>query len=67
MTTELARTDSRQSLLAKMSQQYSLDPKVFLDTIQKTVFSGAKNQEQVIALLMVLVVALMTFVFLARI
>lgn len=51
--TEVAVTGGKASLLAKFGERYSMDPKVFLDTIQKTVFKDAKNMEQVITLLMV--------------
>lgn len=50
--TELVTT-KKASLLAKFGERYSMDPKVFLDTVSKTVFREAKNMEQVITLLMV--------------
>jgi len=53
-STEVATVEPQKaSLLAKMADRASLDPKVFLDTVSKTVFKEAKNQEQVITLLMV--------------
>jgi phage recombination protein Bet len=52
-STEVAVTGGKASLLAKFGDKYSMDPKVFLDTVQKTVFKDAKNIEQVITLLMV--------------
>lgn len=51
--TDVAVTGGKASLLAKFGDKYSMDPKVFLDTVQKTVFKDAKNMEQVITLLMV--------------
>ena len=51
--TEVAVTGGKASLLAKFGEKYSMDPKVFLDTVQKTVFRDAKNMEQVVTLLMV--------------
>lgn len=52
-STEVATTDRKASLLAKFGDKYSMDPKTFLDTVQKTVFKDAKNMEQVATLLMV--------------
>lgn len=43
----------KSSLLAKFGERYSLDPQKFLETVSKTVFKDAQNQEQVITLLMV--------------
>jgi len=51
--TDVAVTGGKASLLAKFGDKYSMDPKVFLETVQKTVFKDAKNMEQVITLLMV--------------
>jgi len=49
----LATQDKKTSLLAKFGQRYSLDPRKAYDTLLKTAFADAKNEEQVIALLVV--------------
>ena len=53
MGTAVAKTDRNTSLLQKIGNRYSLDPAKVYDTLCKTAFRDAQNQEQVIALLVV--------------
>lgn len=54
MTTQaLEHAPARLSLLAKFGERYSLDPRKVYDTLCRTAFAAAQNEEQVVALLVV--------------
>lgn len=52
-STAVATKESSPSLLKRVGARYGLDPAKVYDTLCKTAFRDAKNQEQVIALLVV--------------
>lgn len=56
MTTEIAKHDAgngRRSILTKVAAQYSMEPRVFMDTLKATAFREVQTNEQFAALLVV--------------
>lgn len=53
MTTAVATTAPRASILAKMADRFSVEPNKLLDTLKATCFKGQVSNEQMISLLIV--------------